>query len=133
MSFSYDAAKLATSPIYQVRFRLGDTNSSTASFQDEEIAYALTCNGNDVIKTCIECINALLPRLAQQPDFKVGPYSETEKTRSYDYWVKVLAELKSKVASYSPPISQEPTGSTIFHYDMMGVNEYGSENPPRCI
>ena len=133
MSFSYDAAKLATSSIYQVRFRLGDTNSSTASFQDEEISYALGCNKNDVLKTCIECVTALLPRLALQPDFKVGPYSETEKTRAYDYWVKVLAELKSKNASYSPPISQEPTGATIFHYDMMGVNEYGSTHSPKYL
>lgn len=133
MSFSYDAAKLASSPIYQMRFRLGDTIKDSATFQDEELAYALSCNQNDVVRTSIECITALLPRLAQQPDFKVGPYSETERARSYDYWIKLLAELKSKIASYNPPLSQEPTGNAIFHYDMMGVDEYGSTHAPRSL
>jgi len=133
LAFTYDLSKLSETPLYQVRFRLGDTTEDTASFQDEEITYALSCSNNDVLRTCIDCINALLPRLAQQPDFKVGPYTETEKTRSYDYWVKVLAELKSKLASYNPPIAQEPTGATIFHYDMMGVNEYGPTHSPRYL
>lgn len=133
MSFSYDAAKLPASPLYQMRFRLGDTIKDTASFQDEELTYALSCNQGDITRTCIECITALLPRLAQQNDFKVGPYSETEKTRAYDYWVKLLAELKSKITSYSPPISQPPTSPPMFHLDMMGVDEHGPTHSPRYM
>lgn len=85
MSFSYDVNLLNSSPLYQVRFRLGDTDETTASFADEEISYLLACNDNNVLNACIDCITALLPRLAQQPGFKVGPYEEKSSTKDYDY------------------------------------------------
>ena len=90
MSFSYDPTQLSDNLLYQVRFRLGDTNESNATFQDEEISYSLDCNNQAVIETCIDCVSALLPRLARGAKFKVGPYSEEESGASYDFWVKML-------------------------------------------
>ena len=121
--FSYKPDELASKPLYQVRFHLGDTDENTASFQDEEINYALSCNNNDVLRTCIACVTALLPRLAQQTEFTVGPYTEKSSSSAYNYWSKVLEELKSKVAGYGAPIMMLPTGPSIFHYGMLGVDD----------
>ena len=121
--FSYKVEELSNSPLYQVRFHLGDTDEDTASFQDEEITYTLSCNNNDVLRTCIACVTALLPRLAQQTEFTVGPYTEKNSSSSYTYWTKLLAELKSKVGGYGAPIMMAPSGPSIFHYGMLGVDD----------
>ena len=126
--FSYKPEELAEKPLYQVRFHLGDTDEDTASFQDEEIIYALSCNNNDVFRSCIACITALLPRLAQHTEFTVGPYSEKSGSSSYSYWAKLLEELKSKVSSYGAPIMMPPTGPNIFHYGMLGVDDYAEDS-----
>lgn len=122
--FSYKPEELAKEPLYQVRFHLGDTDEDTASFQDEEIKYALSYNNNDVLRSCIACITALLPRLAQQTEFTVGPYSEKSGSSAYNYWTKMLDELKSKVSGYGAPIMMPPTGPSIFHYGMLGVDDH---------
>ena len=126
--FSYKVEELANKPLYQVRFHLGDTDESTASFQDEEIMYALSCNNNDVLRTCIACVTALLPRLAQQTEFTVGPYTEKSNSSSRDYWEKLLAELKSKVDGYGAPIMMPPSGPSIFHYGMLGVDDHAADS-----
>ena len=121
--FSYRPDELASTPLYQVRFHLGDTDENTASFQDEEINYALSCNNNDVLRTCIDCVTALLPRLAQQTEFTVGPYTEKNSSSAYTYWSNVLEELKTKVAGSGAPIMMPPTRPNIFHYGMLGVDD----------
>lgn len=123
MAFTYDVTQLGSSALYQVRFRLSDTVESTASFQDEEINYSLSCNHDDVLATCIDCISALLPQLAHKVKFSVGPYSEEEGKNSYEYWTTLLSELKAKQRSYAAPIGLSPTGPAIFHYGMMGTPE----------
>lgn len=129
MAFSYDVTQLATNPIYQVRYRLGDTIEASATFQDEEIQYSLSNNSNDIIHTCIECITALLPRIASKPDFKVGPYSESLSSTAYEYWMKMLEELKSQLTSVSAPMMLAPTTPPLFYYNMMGVDDHGPTDP----
>lgn len=124
MAFTYKVDQLKQSPLFQVRFRLGDTDMDTASFQDEEIQFALDSNNNDITRACIDCVSALLPRLAQQTEFTVGPYTERSSATSYNYWLKVLDELKAKVSGYGAPIMMSPTGPSIFHYGMLGVDDH---------
>ena len=119
MSFSYDAAHLATSPLDQVRFRLGDTSETTARFQDEEINFALSLHDNDVRLACIDCVKALLPQLGNSKEFTVGPYTEREGSNALAYWTKVLDELTAEGTKYSAPLMMPPTGPHIFHYGMM--------------
>lgn len=128
MSFTYEPAQLSTSPLYQVRYRLGDTDSDTASFQDEEIVFTLESNNQNITLTCIACISALLPRLARQTEFKLGPYSEKESSSAYAYWTKLLSELKAQATSYAAPIMRPPMTPALFHYNMMGVDDNGPED-----
>lgn len=133
MSFSYDIAQLASNPIYQVRYRLGDTVETMATFQDEEIQFSLTNNSNNILRTCIECVTALLPRLALRRDFKIGPYTETLSSNSYDYWVAMLAELKAQLTSAAAPVMLPPMTPPLFYYGMMGVDDYDPTDPSGYI
>lgn len=117
MSATYDPARLNEVPLFQVRFRLGDTDVTNATFQDEEIAFALGLHANNVTSACIDCVKALLPRLANVKEFTVGPYQEKQGAKSYDFWSSLLAQLQKEVAIGSPPIAL-PTGPSIFYYDM---------------
>lgn len=47
MTTTYIPAQLSTSNLYQVRFNLGDTDSSSWIFQDEEIDWAIQLRGNN--------------------------------------------------------------------------------------
>lgn len=124
MSFSYDATHLATSPLDQVRFRLGDTSETTARFQDEEINFALSMHNFDVRLACIDCVKALLSQLGNSKEITVGPYTEKEGSNTLAYWTKVLDELNAEGAKYSAPLMMPPTGPHIFHYGMM--QNYGT-------
>ncbi len=129
MSFSYDVTQLSSNLTYQVRYRLGDTVEVSATFQDEEIQFSLSNNADDIVRTCIECVSALLPRIASKPDFKVGPYSETLSSSAYSYWAKMLEELKAQLTSVSAPMMLPPTTPPLFYYNMMGVDDPGPTDP----
>lgn len=46
MTFTYDAAQLASSELFQVRLEIDDTDSADAKFQDEELAYFISRERN---------------------------------------------------------------------------------------
>lgn len=129
MAATYDPTQLNTSPLFQVRFRLGDTDITAASFQDEEIQFALDSHANNVTLACIDCVSALLPRMANTKEFKVGPYEEKPGSKAFDYWSKLLDELKASIATASAPISLAPTGPAIFYYGMQSVFDHGYNDP----
>lgn len=123
MSFTYDATQLEHSPHMQVRFKLGDVRESSAHFQDEEIQFMLKQNGNDITRTCISLVEALLPQLASYNSFTVGPYSEDSGSHAYEYWTKMLDELKASLVGYSAPVAHLPQKPTYFYLGMMGTEE----------
>lgn len=132
MSFSYDVTALSTSTVYQVRLKLGDTVESAATFQDEEIQFALDQHSDDVLLACIDCVVMILPRVAAKTDFTVGPYKEALSGNAYDYWSALLTELQKQANGYSSPIKLPPTAPSYFYYDMMGVDDPGSTGPFGC-
>ena len=134
MSFHYDPTRLSEEPLFQVRFRLGDTVEDTAFFQDEEITFALSQTNQDVVKACIQCVEAILPRIvSSSKGFTVGPYTEKGvETASYQYWSRLLTDLKKDLSSGSAPVMM-PAGPSIFHYDMLGHGDHYAEDPRRCL
>ena len=66
MSYTYDVTQLSSSTTYQIRFYLGDTDSSSWQLQDEEIAWAYTVRGNTWGATalCALALQAKYSRLA---------------------------------------------------------------------
>lgn len=128
--FSYDPSQLGDNRLYQVRFRLGDTDESTAHFKDAEIQFALDSSGESVLEACISCVTAILPRVARGGEgFKVGPYQENGPSAgSLAYWTRLLDDLKAERSMYSAP-KMAPAGPSIFHYGMLGVHDHSATDP----
>lgn len=119
MSFTYNAADLDTSDLYQVRFKIGDTDSSDALLQDEEINYLLA-EYVSVKKASIQCCLNLAAKFARQVDYKLGPHSVSASKRATHF--RQLAQDLSvgDVGSSAYPIYTGPTEErTIFDVDMM--------------
>lgn len=129
MAFTYDVSQLSENSLFQVRFRLGDITQENHTFEDEELQYLLTFNGNNVLAACIASVSALLPRLAGGRKFTVGPYSEDQSSAAYDYWSRMLEELKAQQTLYSAPVAELPKTPSYFYYGMMGTPESSATDP----
>lgn len=116
MSWTYDPTQLNESPLMQIRLILGDTDESDPLMQNEEIQFYIDSLG-DVNRASIECIDAALARIASIPDYKLGPYQESTDNR-VAYLNKRRAQLEEELTKYCPPLSEKPTTSPIFGYDM---------------
>ncbi len=66
MTTTYDPTQLATNTTYQIRFYIGDTDSTSWQLQDEEIAFAYSVRGNTWGATalCAMALEAKYSRLA---------------------------------------------------------------------
>lgn len=127
MSWTYDVTQLQNTPLFQVRFRIGDTDQQEALLQDEEIMYILSTVNNDITSACIQCCQIIIANMSKNPDFTVGPYTESNKNR-----IQIVKDLYSTFLQQQKqghiPISLNPTTGPIFEYDMMCFEHYGREH-----
>lgn len=118
MAWSYDLTALSESKKDQVRFKLGDTFPEDPMLQDEEIAFLLEQNGDDVTKVAIAACDVIISKLSSIPDFKIGPYSETQGSRLTAYRSLRNLLIMQSIRT-NAPIAQAPSTSPVFYYDMM--------------
>jgi hypothetical protein len=121
MSWTYVPANLATSELFQVRFRLGDTVETDHQLEDEEITYLLGIRNDDVISTCVECCRIIIAKLAKQVSYTLGPYSESTKEKLSN-WQTLLILFTSQAQCTGIPIANVPTTESIFSYDAMSLD-----------
>lgn len=115
MSWSYDATQLATSPKDQIRLLIGDTNSDDPLIQDEEVNYYIDQHPNDNARAALACVNVIITRITSTPDYTLGPYSESNASRLKAFR-SIKAQLEKDAISFQPPLMNEPTTTSIFHY-----------------
>ena len=119
MAFTYDASLLSSSELYQVRLKIGDTNSADAKLQDEEINYAISIT-TSVLAAAIKCCNLIVAKYAGDPDYSLGPHSVKASQRTKHY-KELAAQLRTEninvngVPSFTGPVED----FKIFDYDMM--------------
>ncbi|MFI5380737.1 MAG: hypothetical protein ACHRHE_15670 [Tepidisphaerales bacterium] len=89
MSTTYTPADLATSLKDQVRFNIGDTDSSDWQLQDEEIQWAITTRGNQWGATSM-CANALAGKYARLTAISADGVSQQLGQRITNY--RLLAD-----------------------------------------
>lgn len=78
-TFTYDPSQLKTNKVYQVRFKLGQTNQhSVIAVCDEEIQYALDTNYDDVTKACLDILNSQISMAGALVDKETGQVSEAQ-------------------------------------------------------
>jgi hypothetical protein len=98
VSWTYDETLLATSELFQVRLKLGDTDTSDQQFQDEEIQRFLTEAGS---------VDGAVQRAARALASK---YS-----RNVDKWVGDLKILASQRARAYRELAESLTGTASTH------------------
>ena len=87
----------ATSAADALRFKLGDTDTTTPLFSDDEIAYALSSNNNTVILAAIQLCDNMAVRLANKMDRTVGPAS-IRYGEQFQRWTTMADRFKAESA-----------------------------------
>lgn len=98
MTFTYSSSSISTD-LAKVRLAIGDTDSNTALLTDEEINYYLDRKG-DVTLAAIDCVKAILAKLARDVDRNNLGMSATrsQKTQHYRDLLKDLQAEQRTVA-----------------------------------
>lgn len=117
MTFTYDM----TTPTNRerVRFHLGDTESATAMFTDEEITFVIAEAGTWQAAV-VACIRSAIARLAQEPDMQAD-WLRVDWRRSAENWRALLAEKKQEFG-----LGARATSSTQHAYR---ADSYQDESP----
>lgn len=134
MTWSYDPTTLATSAKDQVRFYVGDTDSTSPQLQDEEIAFAVTVRGNAFGATalCAEALKAKYSRLVSMSADGVS-VQNGQKATAYaliakDYQSK---EVLYYGVAYAGGISQADMRAVISNPDRVpDLFRYGMFDDP---
>jgi hypothetical protein len=96
LTFTYSGDPSANSRD-KVRFLIHDTTSTTAQVTDEEIAWALSSEGNNYYKAAAVCARAIAAGLRASDSVTVGDVSESGG--GAEEWDRLAAELDRKGVS----------------------------------
>lgn len=99
MTTSYTPADLATSIKDQVRFNLGDTDSTDWQLQDEEIQWAISVRGNEWGATAM-CALALVGKYGRLTQISADGVSQSLNQR-VDHYKMIAAEFQRKEVIYT--------------------------------
>ena len=105
MTWTYDPTNLGTTTAAErldaVRFLVGDTNTVDQQVQDEEIAFALDQNGNNIYATAAWVAKGIAAKFARLVDVELdGQLSE-----SYSQLQKHYGDLASELDYQSKSVS----------------------------
>lgn len=118
--WTYDIAQLNDQSLFQIRLLIGDTDQDSPMLQDEEINYFFASNNSAIKRAALASAKACLLKITSAPDYKLGPYEESTKSR-VDALHTVIAELNTATVSMNAPISMAPTTEAIFGYDVLDM------------
>lgn len=118
MTWSY-SGNPAASPKDEVRFLVGDTDTTEQLVQDEEIAYELAIQTNAQLAAA-NIAEAIGAKFARKADTRLGDYSVSYSNLSKSYFT-LAAQLRSST-KYNAALSAIPYGGGISISDMT-INE----------
>ena len=105
MSWTYNIAALATSPLFQLRLLIGDTLSKDPQFQDEELTWMMT-QRSSIYGAASDACRSLSAQMARQADSVQGPLRTAYSTRSRSYAAAAARfELQAMSRSAGMPYS----------------------------
>ncbi len=111
-------------PIDMVRFLIGDTDSTNAQLNDNEISSLLTISANIANTAAVYACRSLATKYASKADYSrsVGGLSiSTQYGATADRYLKLAATLEAQNAEQDPPVptvSADALGSFRFSVDM---------------
>jgi len=94
MTFTYTVSD-TPSDLTKVRYYIGDTDSATAMFTDEEVSMVLSIESDDVGAAVISLIETAMAKLAKEPDMQAD-WLKVDWRRSADNWATLLGKMKER-------------------------------------
>jgi len=94
MTFTYTVSD-TPSDLTKVRYYIGDTDSATAMFTDEEVSMVLSIESDDVGAAVISLIETAMAKLAKEPDLQAD-WLKVDWRRSADNWATLLGKMKER-------------------------------------
>jgi hypothetical protein len=109
-TWTYDPALIATTPLYQVRRLIGDTNTADQQLFDEEINWAISQRGGSY-GGAADCCRDLAAKYSRDVDTVQGELHRLYSARSKAYSLRAIemnrvAAMTSKGAPYAGGISR---------------------------
>lgn len=95
MAWNYIPANLLTTPVFQVRFLIGDTNSNDQQLQDEEIQFTLTIRSS-IWGAAASCCASISANASRRADTVTGELRTRYSGISHAYFARsAMYENKS--------------------------------------
>jgi hypothetical protein len=116
MAWTYNAADIANSTLFQIRWLIGDTLQKDPQFQDEELTWAMT-QRTSIYGVAADACRAIAARLSREADSSQGNFrtAYSERARNYRAMAgtyEIQASVRSGGLPYGGQISQSD-------YDLM--------------
>lgn len=102
MTWTYNLAALSSTPLFQVRFLIGDTDTTRQLVQDEEILYVLTTYTDPRAAAAVIC-EAIAAKLSQEADARAGDLSESSSQKAKAFADRAK-ELRSQLSTTALPV-----------------------------
>lgn len=125
MTWSYSVADLATSAKDQVRLLIGDTVSSDAQLQDEEISYYLTTRSS-AYGAAAECCRTLANQYSRSVDSAAGDTKEAYSQMAKAYALRAV-QFESAAAQGGSAL---PYAGGISEADKLSQEQNPDRVPP---
>ena len=119
MAWTYNPALLATSSLFQVRFLIGDTDSSDPLLTDEEINFLLVKFVSADATAIASCEN-LSAKYARQVDTHLGP-STIRASQRTKHFAELAIRLTKQSSKLAIPSMSSDQHLPIFDKDMMNA------------
>lgn len=102
MTFTYSVSDLTTA-LAKVRLEIGDTDSATALFADEEINAKLAERADNILLTAADLCEILARRFARAFDFETDnqSFQRSQQSKQYAAMAEALRARASGVTSVS--------------------------------
>jgi hypothetical protein len=124
VSWTYTLADLATTPLFQLRWLIGDTLPADPQIADEELTWAMT-QRSSIYGAAADACRSLATQMGRQADSVQGNLRTTYSARSRAYAAasgrfEVMAMVRSAGMPYSGQISKVDYTAMLANPDRMG-------------
>jgi hypothetical protein len=124
MSWTYDPAQIASSPLMQLRWLIGDTLTKDQQLQDEELTWAMT-QRTSIYGAAADACRSLAGRMAREADSTQGSLHTLYSAKSRNYRAmsgtfEVQAMARSGGLPYSGQTSKTDYQAMLADPDRMG-------------
>jgi len=103
MGFTYSAAQLSSTPLYQIRLEIGDTTESGSQFDDAELTQFYSAEGSSVLKASARALEVLAQTYSRKASFNADGLSITWTDAAKSARQQAL-ELRKRAAGASKTI-----------------------------